>query len=131
MVCLGQYAAYYFLVVNPKVDVDFDQGHVRPSAQGWVSLKGSVEYAFYRYCWGKTNRVEFEASLRDVVCLRFTLTHAGQSAVYLGHFNLEQRGWSRQPTGRIWKSAVARYRGDMPMRVEESTCGQDSAHCQM
>ena len=122
-------AAIYYLVVNEKEDVDATTQHVRVPEQGWVALKGSVEEAVSRYAWGQADRVVFEAKLQDLRCYRFTLTHFGQSAVYLGHFKLEQSGWKQHPIALTWTSASARYRGDLPKHVQ--AFNQDLAHCHM
>ena len=115
VVPMNAQAAFYFLVVKRQ---DVDETHVRVTNQGWIPLKGDAEEAFSRYCWGHADRAAFEAGLGDLRCLRFSLTHAGQSAVYLGHFKLNEKGWSKHPISYTWTSSVARFHGDLPLRIQ-------------
>ena len=108
-------AAHYYLLVDPRKDLSVEE--VLAGPEGWVALHGSRDEALERYCWRVSDRTIFVASLRELRMLEFTLTHAGQSAVYLGFFKLEQKGWEQHAILRTWTSTRARYPGDLPMQL--------------
>ena len=110
-------AAEYFLVVNTATDMSPDQSSVRLGSEKWISLKGSVEEAMKRYTWRCPSRESFEAELGMLRIIRFTLTHAGMSAHFLGYLRFELRGWKQTPRG-TWRSYSARIRGDLPLHIE-------------
>ena len=109
-------AAQYFLVVNTATDLSPDQSSVRLGSEKWISLKGSVEEAMKRYTWRCPSRESFEAELGMLRIIRFTLTHAGMSAHFLGYLRFELRGW-RQSTRGTWSTFSARIRGDLPLHI--------------
>ena len=113
---MPELAAEYYVCVSPD-DVDNTLQQVRRDTEGWVDLKGSFEEAFSRYCWRFPDRAALEAGLAHVMCLRLSLTHVEQAALYLGHVKMVQGGWSQHPILRTWTSSSARFHGDLPMRV--------------
>ena len=110
-------AAEYFLVVNTATDMSPDQSFVRLGSQKWIRLKGSVEEAIKVYTWRCPSRVSFEAELDRLRIIRFTLTHAGMSAQFLGYLRrLKLRDWRRSTRG-TWSTFSARIRGDLPLHI--------------
>ena len=115
-VALPAEAAVYFLVVNTATDMSPDQCSVMLGSEQWISLKGSVEEAIKRYVWRFPSRASFEADLDRLRIIRFTLTHAGMSAQFLGYLRFQLRGW-RQSTRGTWSTFSARVRGDLPLHI--------------
>ena len=109
-------AAEYFLVVNTATDMSPDQSSVRLGSEQWISLKGTVEEAIKRHLWRFPSRVAYEAECDRLRIIRFTLTHAGMSAQFLGYLRFELRGW-RQSTRGTWSTFSARVRGDLPLHI--------------
>ena len=114
-------AARYFLVVNMVSDLSSDHRFVRVGSEPWISLKGSPQEAIKRYVWRVPSRVAFEEEVAfgNLQLIRFSLTHAGMSAYFLGYLRLriELRGW-RQCWGK-WFSSSARVRADLPLNMLE------------
>ena len=109
-------AAEYFLVVNTEKDFSDDLRVVRLGSQPWISLKGSVDEAIKRYTWRWPRREALEGEVGMLQLFRFTLTHVGMSAYYLGYLRFELRGW-RQSSSGTWSTFEARFRGDLPMQI--------------
>ena len=110
-------AAQYYLVVNKAADLSSDHNCVKVGLEPWMSLKGSPEEAIKRYVWRVPSRATFEAEVRDrnLLLIRFTLTHVGMSAYCLGYMQIQLRGW-RQVGGK-WTSSSARVKGDLPLHL--------------
>ena len=112
-------AAQYFLVVNTVSDLSSDHRSVRVGSEPWISLKGSPQEAIKRYVWRVPSRVAFEEEVAfgNLQLIRFSLTHAGMSAYFLGYLRIELRGW-RQYWGK-WFSFSARAKADLPLNIFE------------
>ena len=114
-------AAEYFLVVNTVSDLSPDQRSVRVGvgSEPWISLKGSPQEAIQRYALRVPSRVAFEEEVAfgNLQLIRFSLTHAGMSAYFLGYLRIELRGW-RQYWGK-WFSFSARAKADLPLNIFE------------
>ena len=112
-------AAQYFLVVNTVSDLSSDHRSVRVGSEPWISLKGSPQEAIKRYVWRVPSRVAFEEEVAfgNLQLIRFSLTHAGMSAYFLGYLRIELRGW-RQYWGK-WFSFSARVKADLPLNIFE------------
>ena len=109
-------AAEFFLVVNPDSDMTSDQSVVKMGVQNFISLKGDFSEALKRYVWRCQSREALVAELGKLRMLRFTLTHAGMSAFYLGYLRFELRSW-RQCARGLWHTMGARVRGDLLVRI--------------
>ena len=103
-------AATFYLVFRPE---ELENGAFCQGDQAWWALKGNVDGAIRRHAW-RCSRGGFEAELARLRCVRFTLTHVGMSAVFLGYVRLELSGWRQHPIHGTWSASAARFAGDLP-----------------
>ena len=110
-------AAVYYLVVPQACIQD---GHVVLSGE-WIALKSTPYWALDRFMRHEcSSRAEVSSKISGLVAYKFTLTLAGQGAVFLGHWGFEQRLWERDSIRLTWRSRAARYRGNLPLFLNAS-----------